>query len=95
MTVATIIPLTLRSPEDTVGWTPTRIAGREGWRDVDGVEWVRARNDETPEITVVFTQHRGLPPVRLVRADASRDVKRAERKARREARALRVRGYDA
>lgn len=87
------IPI-LRSPDDTKGWTPVLIAGREGWTDEEGVTWVRARADEVPERSVEFTQHRGLPTLHLVRAESSQDVRRAQRKARRVQRALKARGYE-
>jgi hypothetical protein len=93
MTTPSVLPTTLRCPEDTGGWVLTKVAGQEAWTDELGVTWVRASESETPEIVVVFTRHPGLQPRGLVRADASRSVRRAQRKARREARALKVRGY--
>jgi hypothetical protein len=86
----TIVP-TLRSPDDTRGWVRIRTPAGEGWLDGNGMTWVRARSDETPELLIIFTRH-GLAPRGLVRSDASRSVRRATRKARREARALKVRG---
>lgn len=61
--------------------------------DPSKVEWVRALPAE--EAGVVFTSARtpSLPPLRLVRRDASQKVKRIERQERRAQRAMKARGY--
>jgi hypothetical protein len=69
---------------------PIRI---DGWTDPEGVRWVRARAGETPEVMVVFEgQDSYLPPVHLVRYDASAGVRASARKVRRQQNELKKRG---
>jgi len=83
--------MTTLSAAATKAWPYARVGGIETWTDDNGTEWVRAAPGEVAELTVVFAT-RGLAPLHLVRADQSRTVRRVTRKARREARALKVRG---
>jgi len=87
-------PAQIESPEGTRGWTHARKDGIETFTAPDATVYVRARSEEEADVIVSFTRIRGMTPMRLVRADASTTVKRAERKARREKRELQRRGYD-
>lgn len=68
---------------------------REGLLEVfiapDGVEWVRAAPTEAA--TLIYTSQRGAGDLRLIERSASRTARRIERKARRERRAMKARGY--
>ena len=82
---------TISAPDDTRNWTPVQVGSLEGWKDPNGVTWVRARADETPELRVTM-KTLGLAPMLLVRAEESMSVTREARKARREERELTKRG---
>jgi hypothetical protein len=84
----------LESPRDTKGWTVARKDGIETFTATDGNAYVRAAAGEEADVIVNFTRIPGMTPMRLVRADESSTVRRAERKRRREERELRKRGYD-
>lgn len=87
-------PEQIASPEGTKGWTHARKDGIETFTATDGTAYVRARPDEEADVIVSFSRIRGMTPMRLVRSDQSTTVRRAARKARREAAELRKRGYD-
>lgn len=84
----------ITSGPQTTGWWTARKDGIETFTAPDNVVYVRARPDEDADVIVRFTRIPGMTPMRLVRADESSTVKRAERKKRRELRELRKRGYD-
>lgn len=85
--------VTFRSPADTRGWTPFRVAGVECWRAKDGSEWTRAKMGEQFEAVVIFERIGGMGPLHLVQVDNSANIGRVERKERRAARELSKRGY--
>lgn len=86
----------LLSPTDTRGWKGfTVYVGSDpdsdvpgirvdGWTDSEGVQWVRASGSETAAIKVVFENSPYLPPVYLVRYDASDRVRLSARRVRRQ-----------
>ena len=83
----------LKSPDDTRAWKPITVAGNPAYVDPQGVTWVRARDDEQPQLVIVFTRVPGMRPLPLVPASTSGTVARSERKARRQQRELARRGY--
>lgn len=64
----------------------------DGWTDQDGVRWVRARQNEMPEIQIVFENAEYLPRMFLVRYDGSARVRSSARKVRRARAELHKRG---
>ena len=96
MTWLVCSPRDVLSPgPETRTWKRVTLAGNvEGYLTSDGTTYVRARADEPAEVRVTFMVA-GLPPLLLVRAEASVTITRAEKAERRERRALRARGYDA
>lgn len=64
----------------------------DGWTDQDGVRWVRARQNEVPEIQIVFENAEYLPRMFLVRYDGSASVRSSARKVRRARAELNKRG---
>lgn len=85
----------LESPRDTKAWTVSRQDGIETFLSPDNKEYVRAQRDEEPDLIVHFTRLTGMTAMRLVLSEFSYTVKAQNRKARRERRELRARGYDA
>lgn len=86
-------PRVVISPTDTRAWKNARTAnGTDGWIDAQGVVWVRARQDEAPEVVVVFERTPSLPSLNLVRSDVSLSEKGAQTRARRAQRELTKRG---
>lgn len=81
-------------PAETGGWQVYRAESIEYFETPAGLVYVRARLNEEPDLIVRFTRITPMPPLRLVLASGSINVRRAERKARREKRELRARGYD-
>jgi hypothetical protein len=75
-------------------WKVARQDGIETFTRPDGRAYVRARPDEEADVIVHFDRIPGMTPMRLIERGDSATVRRAERKARREARELRKRGYD-
>lgn len=87
--------IVLNSPVDTRDWTVSRQDGIETFLSPDNKEYVRAQKDEEPDLIVHFTRLTGMTAMRLVLSEFSYTVKAQNRKARRERRELRARGYDA